>query len=51
MSENNFFEGFEGRAICPNCGGMDAGIDQNGNVLSYCCGYFTAEEIKEFRGE
>lgn len=45
-----FFEGFDARAICPNCGGQDAGISNDGNVLCYCCGFFTAEEIKNIRG-
>lgn len=46
MSEESIFEG---QAICPNCGGMDAGMNSEGDIMCYCCGFFTSEEIKKFK--
>lgn len=41
---------FTNQAVCPNCGGLDAGMDAEGNVLCYSCGYFPQDEIKKYKG-
>lgn len=45
LHETKFIYG----AVCPDCGGLDAGMDKDGNVLCYSCGYMTAEEIREYK--
>ncbi|MDD4247487.1 MAG: hypothetical protein PHT13_00015 [Methanosarcina sp.] len=42
---------FEAAALCPNCGTMDAGMDSQGNILCFNCGFITVEEIEAWQKE